>query len=107
MSVILRLSFTYTRSAGVQRLGHGRDMLPQAVCLWGGGESALQIRRDIRFGPFFRRLNLQRDRVTFVYSGSFAHGFVDPEPMAPLPIWFERSLKVKAIDGALNHYLAS
>ncbi len=82
-------------------------MLPQAVRLWGGGESALHIRRDIGFRPFFSRLNLQRDSVTFVYSGSFAHGFVDPEPMAQLTIWFERSLKVKTIDGALNHCLAS
>jgi hypothetical protein len=82
-------------------------MLPEAIRLWGRGESALQIRWDIGFRPFFSRLNLQRDSVTLVYSGSFAHGFVDSEPMAPPPIWFERSLKVKTIDGALSHCLAS
>jgi hypothetical protein len=77
------------------------------VCLWGGRESVLQIRWHLGLRPFFSRLNRERYSVACVCSSGSGHGFVDPEPVASLTVWFERGLKAETIDGSLNHCHAS
>jgi hypothetical protein len=47
--------------------------------------------------------NHQHDRVADGCSSGFEHGWVKPEPVASLTIWFERGVKADTIDGPLNH----
>jgi hypothetical protein len=73
------------------------------MCLWVSRKSALQILWDRGFRPFLSRLNRQHYSLACVCSSGFAHGFVDPEPVAALTVWFERGLEAETINGSLNH----
>ncbi len=86
---------------------HGRNLLPKSVRLRGGLKGTLQIRWHIWFQPFFDWRDRYRHRVARCSLGSFEHGFVDPEPVAPHSIWLERGSKGEVVDGSLNHGLAS
>jgi hypothetical protein len=77
------------------------------VRLWISGESVIQIRWYLGFRPISHRLDRERYSVACVCSSGFAHGFVDPEPVASLTVWFERGLKAETIDGSLSHCHAS
>src|SRR3989338_7963008 len=87
--------------------GHWRDVNPYRVCLWDHRKSMLKIRWYRGFRPYSSRLNCQYYRVARACISSFAHGFVDPKPVASLTVRFERGLKTETIDSSLNHCHAS
>jgi hypothetical protein len=65
-------------------------------------EGVEQVSRYLGFWPFASRLDLQCDGVACVCSSGVAHGFVDPEPVASLTVWFERGLKAETDPAAVS-----
>lgn len=86
----------------------GRDVRPQCPRFRVGGcERSSQICRHFCFRFLRRGSDLQRDDVACLCADSFVQLPIDFEPVALLPVWLERCLKRKAIDGAFDRRHAS
>jgi len=81
----------------------GRAIRPQSSRLRDGrGESFSQICGHFWFRFLCCGFDLERDNVSHVHARRFAQLPVHFEPVASFAVWFEHSLKMDTIEGALD-----
>src|SRR5690606_30861867 len=61
-------------------------------------ERFLEVSRQLRLRFLCNRSNLECDRVAYLCAGCFTQRFADLQPVAELPVRFERSLKWVPVD---------